>query len=139
VSTCHFINFIFCQLAILSTCHFVNLPIYQLTNFSTCHYINFPRCQLAILLNCHFSSLPFSEFAILSTCHFFHFLNFVNLPFCQLSFCQLASSSTKWQIEKMVSWRNGRLKGQHIDKVANIQIGNLQELLSGRNGVGPGR
>jgi hypothetical protein len=35
MSTCHFVNLPFCQLAILSTCHFVkmafvNLPVHQI-------------------------------------------------------------------------------------------------------------
>jgi hypothetical protein len=69
--TCHNVKF-----AILSSCHFVNLPFCQLAILSSCHFVNLPICQHAILSTCHsvrghFVNLPFCQLTTMS-----------NLPFC---------------------------------------------------------
>ncbi len=73
---------------ILSTWHFVNLPFFQLAtlsghNFVTVifiNFVNFPFCQLVILTKSHL----FSQLVMLSTC---------NLIIAILSACHLVNSA----------------------------------------------
>jgi hypothetical protein len=104
LSSCHLINWHFCQLdmsriwsfiissigifvklqfhqfAFKSPCHFinlhfVNLQFHQFAISSSCHFINWPFCQLAVSSICHLITLSFHQLAILSTCWV------TNLPF----------------------------------------------------------
>ncbi len=89
LSTCHFVNSPFCQLAILLA-PLCNLTFEQLNILSTNHCVKMPFCQLDIL-----SYLPFCQldiwathhFVILSACHFVYLplCHFANLPLCQLA------------------------------------------------------
>jgi hypothetical protein len=76
--SCHFVNWPFAHLAILSTDYFVNLPLHQRTICPTCHFVNLSFCQLVILSTCHFVKCHFVK------CHFVK-CHFVNLPFCQFA------------------------------------------------------
>jgi hypothetical protein len=101
LSTFHFVNLPFCQLAILSICHFVNLPFCQLAILSTWHFVNLPFWQLTILSTCHFVNLPFCQLAILTTCHLStcHFVQYMTLRprvnVIKLFWCKFTNSFLK--------------------------------------------